>query len=138
MTRNAILLPLLLLAFGPFLTGCADQLPDQDRRITVTPVAAKMPAENLWKQYRADRATADRAYWGKVVEINGKVTGTTRKPAAVMFGQEDAAGIQANLLDDQASQVLATAAVGQRITLKCFCAGMTDNVVLKSCVLPAK
>lgn len=137
MRRAAIVLPLLLLVFGPLAAGCADELPDQDRRITVTPVSAKLPAENLWKEYQADRAAADRKYWGKVVEITGKVTGTTTSPApgAVMFGQEDAAGVQANLLDDQATEILAAAVVGRRLTLKCFCAGLTGNVVLKSCVL---
>jgi tRNA_anti-like len=135
MTRSAAV---LLLIAGLLAAGCADRLPDQDRRITVTPVSAKLPAENLWKDYRADRAAADRKYWGKVVEVTGRVTGTTTTPgaAAVMFAQEETAGVQANLLDDQTTPILAAAVVGQRLTLKCFCAGLDGNVVLKSCVRP--
>jgi hypothetical protein len=44
--------------------------------------------------------------------------------------------VQANLLTDTADQVLAGLEPKQRITLKCFCDGLSTNLVLKSCTKP--
>ena len=44
--------------------------------------------------------------------------------------------MRANLLDEQATAILAAVKTSPRATLKCFCEGLTDVVVLKSCVVP--
>lgn len=122
------------------LVGCVNTLPDQDRRIRVTPSVAKIPADILGKEYQADAREADRKYWGKAIEISGTVTraeaGESGGPSRtyLFFGQNDAFGVRANLLDDDADEILKTAQPGQRVRLKCFCAGLNGNVVLKSCV----
>jgi hypothetical protein len=124
---------LLLLA----CLGCERTLPEQDRRITVTPAVAKLPAEDLWKAYRTDAKAADRKYWGQAVEVSGKVNvivGEPTAPKAVRFFVERENGIEAFVLDDQAGEILKTATVGQYLRLKCFCAGLDTNVVLRSCI----
>ena len=120
--------------------GCARTLPDQDRRILSAVPVVKTTSELFWKEFQDNAAEASRKYWGQAVEIAGRVTSVSKTaPAFLMFEQKDAAssaGVKANLLDDQASEILASAIVGQRLRLKCYCAGMTDALVLKSCVKP--
>jgi hypothetical protein len=125
-------LPLLLA-----LAACQRVVPDQDRRITVTPAIAKIPAEDLWKEYKDSAKAADSKYWGKAIEVSGKVStvlGDPASPVAVRFFVEHDNGIEAFVLDDQAAAVLKTVSVGQRLRLKCFCAGLKENVILRSCI----
>src|ERR1700680_1291763 len=121
MRRRAILAGLLLT-----LGGCARTLPDQDRRIYAAVPVAKMTATDLWKDYQHSDADANTRYWGNAVEVSGPVTnastGTTAQPF-VFFKQDGELGVQANLLDDQAPEILASASAGKRLTLKCFAAG---------------
>lgn len=131
--RTRALAAWLLLATA----GCVDRLPDQDRRITVTPPAFKLSAEYLWKEYKASQADADRKYWGKAMSVTGVVTRVgDGSLARIVFEQESPLGVEANLLDDQAKDILAEAKPGERLTLKCYCSGLSTNVVLKSCVRP--
>jgi len=122
------------------ISGCVNTLPDQDLRIRETPIVAKMPAEFLWKEYQADAREADRKYWGKAVEISGKPSSADSEDSGspsksyLIFLQSEKFGVRANLLDDDAAEILKEAASGQRIRLKCFCAGIDGHVVLKSCV----
>jgi hypothetical protein len=122
------------------LSGCVDTLPDQDLRIRVTPIVAKMPAEFLWKEYQADAREADRKYRGKAIEISGKATQSDSQDTGgpsksyLLFKQSDTVGVRANLLDEDAADILKTAAAGGRLRLKCFCAGLDGHVILKSCV----
>ena len=122
------------------LSGCVNTLPDQDLRIRVTPIVAKMPVEFLWKEYQADAREANRKYWGKAVEISGKATQSdthdTGGPSKsyLLFKQSETFGVRANLLDEDAAAIVKDAAAGQRVHLKCFCAGLNGHVVLKSCV----
>lgn len=122
------------------LSGCADTLPDQDLRIRVTPIVAKMPAEFLWKEYQADAREADRKYWGKAIEISGKATQSDARDTGgpsksyLLFKQSETFGVRANLLDEDAAAIIKEAATGQHVRLKCFCAGLDGHVVLKSCV----
>jgi len=128
----------LVLLAALFATGrCADKLPEQDRRITQATPVAKLPVEFLWSDYQADRRAADRKYWGKAVDVSGKVTGVgADAPRRVLFDVAPPHGVEARLLDDQATAILAAAAVGERLTLRCFCAGLDGNVVLTSCIRP--
>ena len=118
--------------------GCMTQLPDQDLRIRQAIPVAKMSTTDLWRDYQENRDAASARYWGKAVEITGKVTGIEQPagaPPAVLFAQVEKAGVRANLLDDDAAVVLKVATVGQRVTLRCFCSGLNGDVILKSCVL---
>jgi hypothetical protein len=123
------------------LAGCAKTLPDQDLRITEATPQIKVSADILWKDYQSDRAAANRRYHGKAVLVTGVTTGIEKSSPAsrfVMFGQTNGQppGVQANLLTDTADQVLAGLEPKQRITLKCFCDGLSTNLVLKSCTKP--
>jgi hypothetical protein len=114
------------------------ELPDQDLRIRQTVAIAKMSPADLWRDYQDNRDAANTRYWGKALEISGKVTGTDHppgRPSAVLFAQNDKAAVRANLLDDDAAAILKVATVGQRVTLRCFCDGLKGDVILKSCVL---
>ena len=130
--------PVLLLC-AVLAASCADTLPDQDLRILGAVPVAKMSADILWQEYQADAAAAGERYWGKAVEITGGVTSADSDTidAYVLFGQTEAYGVRANLLDDQAAAIIDAARVGERLTVKCFCAGLDGHVILKSCVLPS-
>jgi hypothetical protein len=122
------------------VTGCVDTLPDQDLRIRATPIVAKMPADFLWKEYQADAREADRKYWGKAIEISAKATQADSQDTGgpsksyLIFIQSESFGVRANLLDEDAADILKAAGAGERLRLKCFCAGMDGHVILKSCV----
>jgi hypothetical protein len=122
------------------LAGCARTLPDQDRRILTAVPVVKTTSEFFWREYQDNVAEANRKYWGQPVELAGRVASVSKDaPAFVMFEQKEAAGgtgVKANLLDDQANDILVSAVIGQRLRLKCYCAGMSDTLVLKSCVKP--
>jgi hypothetical protein len=118
--------------------GCADELPDQDLRILSAAPAAKISTDILWTEYQgANQASADERYWGKAIEVTGKVTSVEPTPPRIIFlPQYSANGIEARLLDERAADTLAAAKVGERLTLRCFCAGLETNVILKSCIKP--
>jgi hypothetical protein len=130
---------LLFVALVGALAGCSRTLPDQDRRITVTTAIAKIPAEDLWKEYKTDAKAADKKYWGHALEVSGKVStvlGEPAAPQAVRFVVEGDLGVKAFVLDDVAAEVIKRVSVGQHLRLKCFCAGLDGDVVLRSCIQP--
>ncbi len=128
-----------MLALAGVVTGCARTLPEQDRRITTTSAIAKIPAEDLWKEYKADAKAADKKYWGHAIEVSGKVNtvlGEPTAPRAVRFLVEGDQGVNAFVLDDQAAEIVKRVVVGQHLRLKCFCAGLNGDVILRSCIAP--
>jgi hypothetical protein len=132
---------LVLIAGGLAASAaCMDRLPDQDLRILSATPVARLSADILWQEYQTDSAAADRAYWGKPIVVTGTVTsrGTADVPTDtfVLFGQNETFGVRANLLDEQARAILAEAMPDRKLTLKCFCEGLSGHVVLKSCVKP--
>ena len=117
-------------------SACAKTLPEQDRRILEATAIAKLSTDDIWKDYQQNPADADAKYWGKAVEVSGKVAGVVKDSRQLLFGSTDNPQVRAALLDDQAAEILGAAADGQRIRLKCFCAGLQQAVILKSCVKP--
>ena len=122
--------------------GCARTLPDQDRRILSAVPVMKLPVEDLWTEYQQNAADANSKYWGKAIEVSGKVTGKvtgapeSRTASQILFGPLPDAQVRASVLDDQAAELLSLAVEGQRIRLKCYCDGFKGAVILKSCVKP--
>lgn len=117
--------------------GCTDRLPDQDLRILETPPVERLSAALLWQDFQTVPEQAGRNYNGKAVVVTGDVTraGTEETGEAyVYFAQTDAAGVYAGLLAEQASAILKGVQENPRVRLKCFCQGLSTNVVLKSCV----
>jgi hypothetical protein len=119
----------------------ADHLPDQDLRITTTGPSAKLPADDLWKDFQKDPAAARRQYFGKAVDVSGTVV--VIKPDAanvpvVYFGPVDQRGVRARLLDERATETVKALTVGSRTSLRCFCEGLTptQDLLLKSCIKP--
>jgi hypothetical protein len=118
-------------------SSCADQVPDQDLRILAATPDAKISTDILWAEYAANKESADERYWGQALEVTGKVTSVTQTPPRIVFlPQHSPLGTEARLLDDQAAATLAAATVGERMTLRCFGAGLETNVILKSCIKP--
>ncbi len=121
------------------LPACARTLPEEDRRILPAVATAKLSTEDLWKDYQQSRSDADAKYWGKAIEIAGPVATVAkdRTPQHIVFGPPPDGHVRASLLGDQAAALIESAVAGQRIRLKCFCAGLDGAlVVLKSCVKP--
>jgi hypothetical protein len=123
-------------------TSCApSHLPDQDLRIVNTPPAYKMPPDDLWKEYQRDPSGAPKKYFGKAIDISGKIVAIqpdATKVPVVFFSNPSENGLRARLLDERAAEIVKDATVGSRITLRCFCEGFTpdQNVLLKSCIRP--
>jgi tRNA_anti-like len=133
------LLVALTVAGLTWCASCADRLPEQDLRILQAVPVAKMPVDDLWKEYAANAAEADRKYKGHAVEIAGKVTSAGRDTAGrqyLFFVEADPLGVRAQLLDDQAVAIVADAQPGVRVTLRCFAEGLAGDLALKSCVRP--
>ena len=131
--------PILTLVLAGWGAGCVDRLPDQDLRIRAEVPVAKMSPDDLWKDFQADAAAARARYWGKAVEISGKPTKTEGQDSAgsyMLFVQSGEFGVRASLLDEDAPDLIARAAAGDRLTLKCYCEGLNGHVILKSCVKP--
>jgi hypothetical protein len=129
----------VLLVCAALSAGCMDHLPDQDRRILSAVPVAKMSVDDLWKDYQKDSTSADRNYRGRAVDISGKVSAASDPDATgrwLFFVEQAPNGVRAHLLDDQATAILAEATPGQRVTLRCFCEGLSGDVTLKSCVRP--
>jgi hypothetical protein len=121
--------------------ACVKHLPDQDLRILTATPAAKLSSDDLWKDFQKDPAEARRQYFGKAVDVSGRVVSiepdAARAPI-VLFSQPDQHGVRARLLDDRAAETVKAAIVGARVTLRCFCEGLNEqqDVVLKSCIRP--
>lgn len=123
-------------AFG-VAAGCTDQLPDQDLRIIEAAPVERLSAALLWQDFQTVREQAERTYNGKAIVVTGDVTragtGDTGE-TYVYFAQTETAGVYAALLAEQAPAILAGIQDNPRVRLKCFCEGLSTNVVLKSCV----
>jgi hypothetical protein len=132
----------LLASFVIFVVGsCVDRLPAEDRRITIVQPLAKLSAADLWNDYQQDNAAANRRYFGEAVEVSGKVTGideSAKGGAVVMFGQTETLGVRAVLLGDHEAEILKTARVNERLTLRCFVEGrsLEGHIGLRSCIRP--
>jgi tRNA_anti-like len=143
------------------LSACVDRLPDQDLRILDAAPSTRLSADLLWKDYKDNAAQADRTYKGKAVVITGTVRQAASPAAGAVpavpvapvvpaapgtsprlhldFPQNGTAGIVAYLLDEQAADLVASAAVTPRMTIKCFVQGIeggSPDVILKSCIKP--
>ena len=127
----------LVAALVALAAACVSRLPDQDLRILNATPIAKLSSDILWKEYAADKSAADKKYWGKPIEMSGRIsTVLPEAPARLMFLPERDAknGVEARLLDDRVKDTLTGANAGERITLRCFCEGLQSNVILKSCI----
>ena len=123
----------------PISTACVSRLPDQDLRILSAKPDAKLSVELLWKEFRTNSDQARRNYFGKAVEITGSATRVgddVPTDRYLFFAQSGEFGIRANLLDEQAAEILAKTKEDPRLTLKCYCEGVDGNLILKSCVRP--
>jgi hypothetical protein len=121
--------------------GCADHLPDQDLRITTAAPAAKLPADELWKDFQKDPVAARRQYFGTAVDISGTVAAVQPDAGGVpvvFFSQPDLHGVRARLLDERGVETMKSLTIGSRTTLRCFCEGFTpeQDLLLKSCIRP--
>ena len=131
----------LVATVSVLVSACAEHLPDQDLRILQSPPAAKLSADDLWKDFQKDPKAAQRQYFGEAIDVSARVTSIESNPAKlphIFFGQEGAPGVRARLLDDKAAEIIKDAKVGERITLRCFCEGLDQkqDVLLKSCIRP--
>jgi hypothetical protein len=120
--------------------ACVSNLPEQDLRILAAQPSAKLSASDLWKDFQTDAAAAKNKYFGKAIDVSDKPTAIeteASKGQHFFFGQTSDHGVRARLLDEKAAEILKEAKVGERLTLRCFCQGMSDgDVVLKSCIRP--
>lgn len=120
--------------------ACADTLPEHDNRIFSAVPVAKLSAVDLVRAFDADASAARERFVGRAVEVSGLVRDLSAEPesagAFLLSAGEGARHVRVWLHEDRAAAVRPTLANGNRITLRCFCEGVTDHVQLKSCVVP--
>ena len=132
------------LAWIPFVliaAACAEHLPEQDLRILKAQPAAKLSASDLWKDFQSDAAAARSRYFGKAIDVSDSPTAVEPEApggARILFTQAGERGVIARLLDERAAETARDAKAGVRLTLRCFCEGLTaeKDVLLKSCIRP--
>jgi len=133
-------LALLALFYGGFLlSACVDRLPDQDLRITTAVPAAKLSSDLLWQEFEKDPSGAAKRYFGKAIDLTGKITSLEASGATgpfIFFAQSEKGGVRASLLADRAAETLKDLQPGAKVNLKCFCEGLKTDVILKSCIRP--
>lgn len=131
----------LLAAAGLVLAGCAQTLPDHDNRIFTAVPVAKLSAADLVQAFVDDEAAARARFAGRAVEVSGVVrdlpSGPDASAAFLLTAGDGPRHARIVLHEDLAADILPTLAAGARITLRCFCEGLTDHVQLKSCVVPS-
>ena len=127
---------LLLAAFS---SACVDRLPDQDLRITSATPAAKLSVDLLWQEFEKDPSGSAKRYFGKAIDLTGKITSMEAGGATgpfIFFAQSEKGGVRASLLADRAAETLKDLQPGAKVNLKCFCEGIKTDVILKSCIRP--
>jgi hypothetical protein len=130
---------LVIGALGSLTAACVNRLPDQDLRILSAVPDTKLSVDLLWKEFQSNADQARRTYFGKVVVISGTATRVgddVPTDRYVFFAQSGELGVRANLLDEQAADILTRTKEEPRTALKCFCEGLDGNLLLKSCVRP--
>jgi hypothetical protein len=135
MTRLAVRLAIMVAA----ATGiaCGPAVSDHDNRIFATPASAKLSAVDLSAAYSSDQGAADGRYRGRVLEVSGVINKVNPGGAHLLLaGAEKGPPVEASLHEDVAAEILKTLADGQRVTIKCFCEGLSQHVRLKSCAAP--
>jgi hypothetical protein len=128
-----------ILVLGWLTAACVSNLPDQDLRILTATPDAKLSVDLLWKEFQANADLARRTYFGRAIVITGTATRVgddVPTDRYVFFAQSGEHGIRANLLNEQAVEILAKTKEEPLVTLKCYCEGMDGNLILKSCVRP--
>jgi hypothetical protein len=71
------------------------------------------------------------------VEVSGVIDKVHSGGVEVTLrGADKGPEVEASLHEDVATEMLKKMADGQRVTLKCFCEGLNQQVRLKSCVAP--
>lgn len=124
---------LILFAAGTW--ACAPSVSDHDNRIFALPASAKLSATDLSASYVINSSASDELYRGRVLEVSGTIGSVVEEARMfIMAGPEPVVWV--SLHEDAAAEILRTATKGQRITLKCFCEGLDEQVHLKSCIVP--
>jgi len=129
----------LALALAVVLSACVDKLPLQDGRIVDATAVAKMPVDDLVKEYQTDAAGADRRYFSRAVEVSGKVGTIHQAPTDTTLVFTDTTGaeiLHAVLLDDSSKGIVTGLDTDRRIRLKCYADKFAGHVMLRSCVKP--
>jgi hypothetical protein len=120
-----------------FGVACGPAVSDHDNRIFATPASVKLSAVDLSSAYSSNAGDADGRYRGRVVEVSGVIDKVHSGGVEVTLrGADKGPEVEASLHEDVAAEMLKKMADGQRVTLKCFCEGLNQQVRLKSCVAP--
>lgn len=131
----------VLIAASVLAAACAQTLPEHDNRIFTAVPVAKLSALDLVQAFTDNEAAAADRFAGKAVEVSGLVRGLPDGTAAaasfLLVAGDGPRHVRAALHEDRAAAILPTLANGERVTLRCFCEGLTDHVQLKSCVVPS-
>ncbi len=128
---------LLVLLAAATSFACGPAVSDHDNRIFATPASIKLSAVDLSTAYLSDVGAADGRYRGRVLEVSGVIGKLNPAgPSLTMAGGEKGPIVEAFLHEDVAAELIKKFADGQRVTLKCFCEGVNQQVRLKSCVAP--
>ena len=121
---------LLLLAVGGGWGWYLYNKPHQGvDRVTAS---AKLDAANLFNAFQTNETTANGQYLGKVVEVRGKISGTSAGSLQLSCGSSAMGGINCSLAPGQTLPKTDTTAV---VTIKGRCTGYLMDVNLVDCII---
>lgn len=120
--------------------ACAQTLPEHDNRIFTASPVAKLSAVDLAQAFTTDPDAARRRFVGEAIEVSGVVRVLPEDVAQTrrfqLHAGESDPQVQVSLHEDRAEAIVKSLSPGQRLTLRCFCEGLSTHVQLKSCVVP--
>jgi len=121
--------------------ACAETLPEHDNRIFTAVPVAKLSAADLVRAFADNESAARDRFVGRAVEVSGLLRDLPAEAngagAFLLSAGDGPRHVRAVLHEDRAPQIRPTLVNGERVTLRCFCEGITDHVQLKSCVVPS-
>jgi len=125
--------PIIILNLSMLLAGCS-----RGPEIESVKDAIKIPAEELYGEYKADHVKADQKYQGKIVEVTGVVdqTGTDvgEHPFINLKGQEHLSGVQCFFLKRYAEKA-AQLKSGQTVTIRGKCTVYIMHVLVEESMI---
>ena len=87
-------------------------------------------ADQLLTEYEADEKTANEKYLGKVVEVNGRITGITNEEGKNKVILETSSPMASVICEMEESMNMSDLKAGDNVKVKGMCTGYLSDVIL--------
>jgi hypothetical protein len=136
---RAVLSLLFVAVLFYYFYSCNTRLSHDDEEAVIGAPAFSITAEDLHAEYDANEVAADAKFKNKILLVTGAVDEIGKdildQPYITLGrGEMSVFGVQA-IFPESDSRDLAKLSKGERVAVKCVCAGKLGNVILKKCSL---